>query len=442
MEFTNSVPFYFMLYYFINLKGGLLIRKGSKSLYDYCQENPDKLYLLEEWDYEKNKELGLTPNNTTFGSGKRAWWKCRKCGHVWETIIGNRTRGNNCPQCNTYGTSIPELAIFFYLSKIYPDTIHRHRIQNIEFDVFVPSLNLAIEYDGYYYHKDRLEKENQKDETCKNNNIDFIRIRSNKLESTFYAKNIFIKEKGYNDISKGIKELFCYLNIEYNFDINIDNDYQSIFNIYIREKKENSLVDKFPEIAAEWHPTKNGDLTPENFSIGSNIKAWWLCPVCGHEWKTSISHRSKGEKCPICANNISWPDNEVEILKQWYPIEGIKVRSRLPNRTDPAIMSKVKIMGLKKENPILPWTEEEIEILKKYYTSEGKKILPRLPNRNYDTIISKATSLRLSVAKRYDSFSDKEIDILIKYYPLEGVRVSERLPNRSKDAIRVKASKL
>ena len=41
-------------------------------------------------------------------------------------------------------------------------------------------------------------------------------------------------------------------------------------------KYENSLAAKRPELAAEWHPTKNGDLTPDKVAAYSNNKAWWL----------------------------------------------------------------------------------------------------------------------------------------------------------------------
>jgi len=35
---------------------------------------------------------------------------------------------------------------------------------------------------------------------------------------------------------------------------------------------EYNLAVKFPEVAAQWHPTKNGDLTPENVTPGSPKK--------------------------------------------------------------------------------------------------------------------------------------------------------------------------
>lgn len=64
----------------------------------------------------------------------------------------------------------------------------------------------------------------------------------------------------------------------------------------------NSLASLNPELASEWHSTKNGSLTPNDVTCGSNKKVWWL-GVCGHEWEAIISNRdSKGRKCPYCSN--------------------------------------------------------------------------------------------------------------------------------------------
>ena len=65
-------------------------------------------------------------------------------------------------------------------------------------------------------------------------------------------------------------------------------------------KGENDLQALYPQVAAEWHPTKNGEFTPDMFRPGSHYRAWWLCPVCGHEWPNRIYSRTAGEKCPVC----------------------------------------------------------------------------------------------------------------------------------------------
>ena len=54
----------------------------------------------------------------------------------------------------------------------------------------------------------------------------------------------------------------------------------------------NSLATKFPDLAKQWHPTKNGDLTPSDVSPNSLERVWWMCDK-GHEYQTVINHRTQ-----------------------------------------------------------------------------------------------------------------------------------------------------
>lgn len=63
-----------------------------------------------------------------------------------------------------------------------------------------------------------------------------------------------------------------------------------------------NLAIQRPSIAAEWHPTKNRDLTPKDVTYGSGIKAWWLCPN-GHNYFSSINQRTSGNGCKICSDS-------------------------------------------------------------------------------------------------------------------------------------------
>jgi hypothetical protein len=66
--------------------------------------------------------------------------------------------------------------------------------------------------------------------------------------------------------------------------------------------KENCLATLFPEIAFEFHPTKNGNITPEMVIAGSDKKYWWRCKTCGNEWEASCHSRTGTGKsgCPYC----------------------------------------------------------------------------------------------------------------------------------------------
>ena len=61
-----------------------------------------------------------------------------------------------------------------------------------------------------------------------------------------------------------------------------------------------SLEESHPDLAAQWHPNKNGTRTPADVSAGMTLKVWWLAH--GHEWDARVQHRAKsGSGCPYCA---------------------------------------------------------------------------------------------------------------------------------------------
>ena len=64
----------------------------------------------------------------------------------------------------------------------------------------------------------------------------------------------------------------------------------------------NDLPTTNPDLAKEWHPIKNGKLTPYEVIGVSPKKVWWLCKN-GHEWQANIESRASGRGCPFCANN-------------------------------------------------------------------------------------------------------------------------------------------
>lgn len=56
--------------------------------------------VLEEWNYEKNGELGLYPDKVFSGTAKKVWWKCKKCGYEWMASVGRKVRGSRCDSCS------------------------------------------------------------------------------------------------------------------------------------------------------------------------------------------------------------------------------------------------------------------------------------------------------------------------------------------------------
>lgn len=70
----------------------------------------------------------------------------------------------------------------------------------------------------------------------------------------------------------------------------------------------NSLQGKRPDLAAEFHTTKNKRwgkvIGPDQVSLGSNYIAVWICSACKHEWEAVVKWRTQ-QKCPTgcpCCN--------------------------------------------------------------------------------------------------------------------------------------------
>lgn len=89
---------------------------------------------------------------------------------------------------------------------------------------------------------------------------------------------------------------------------------------------ENDFATLHPQLAAQWHPTKNGDARPESFSPSSSARVWWQCPKDPrHEWCTPIGTRTAGSGCPFCSGKRAFPGEtdlatlNPELAAQWHP---------------------------------------------------------------------------------------------------------------------------
>ena len=68
---------------------------------------------------------------------------------------------------------------------------------------------------------------------------------------------------------------------------------------------QTDLATRFPELAAQWHPEKNGKLDPTQVGPGSMTRVWWLCER-GHDYLAHVFSRTQGTGCPYCAGRRAW----------------------------------------------------------------------------------------------------------------------------------------
>lgn len=254
--------------------------------------------LANEWNFSKNNSL--TPQEVTTNSSKSVWWICQN-GHEWQAKIANRNRGTGCPVCDSSRhTSFPEYALFFYLLKSGLDAIHTYTEKGYELDIYIPSKKTAIEYDGYFWHKNKLRRDVEKNRSCEKDGIKLYRIREG-LPSLNDSSIDYVVQKNQKNLSTVIKKILNAILENNSIDVDVDRDSIDIENLRENLKAENSLKVSNPTLANEWNYTKNGLLKPESFAPNSGKRVWWICTK-GHEWQATIDKRNNGTGCPYCSN--------------------------------------------------------------------------------------------------------------------------------------------
>lgn len=223
-----------------------MVRKLIVGINDLDTNFPN---LSKEWDYSLN--IG-TPKDYTCGSIYLAHWKCSICGMEWTAKIRDRvnSKWQLCPNCT-----------------IRERGKERHK-RELQRQGSITNPLLLKEWD---YEKNK----NGPEEYTPKSNEEVFWICS-KCGYRFKAKinNRAIRNGGCACCSNKVVV-----------------------------EGVNDLPTTHPELAKEWHPTKNEKLTPQMISYGSGKKVWWQCKS-GHEWERSVNHRSyKKSKCPYCSES-------------------------------------------------------------------------------------------------------------------------------------------
>lgn len=234
--------------------------------------------------------------------------QCKICGFsqyqdgtAWTPLPENLLSGMGCPNCNNENkTSFAEQAILFYCNK-FTTAINRYTKFGVEIDIWLPELNVGIEYNGMHWHNKRRQKDQVKLDTLRKNNIRMITIQDS-------GENAIIGDvithagcgKKFNEIDWAIKQLLELLHIS-DVGISTERDEQAIYAQYASSKKENSFEFNYPDKAKEWDYDKNGDVTPDKVNKQSVRKFFRICPLCNTSYKTALVNWIKRDGCRACA---------------------------------------------------------------------------------------------------------------------------------------------
>ena len=218
--------------------------------------------LLFQWHPTKN--LPLTPDTVSSGSSRRVWWRCEQ-GHEWQCAVYARTASRTkCPYCVG---KLPIVGKTDFASQ-FPDLAKEWH----------PTKNTSLTPDKVLPGSHRM--------------VWWVCGKGHEWQAMVKSR---------------VSGCGCPV----------------CANRTIKQG-DNDFATTHPELAKQWHPTKNGALTPQDVSGGAHRKVWWICEK-GHEWQAAVfSRTANGAGCPVCAGKVIVPgENDLRtiypsIAREWH----------------------------------------------------------------------------------------------------------------------------
>ncbi len=220
--------------------------------------------VATQWHPTKNGDV--TPHMVTVSSSKKRWW-LGDCGHEWDALVTSRTGKNaGCPICAGKRVAVGINDLASQMPELASEW-HQTRNGDLTPQMVVTRSDKRVWWLGKCGHEWDVKI------------IDRVQYKT------------------------GCP--YCHGNLKILIGVN-------------------DLATLQPGLVSEWHPTKNGDLTPNKVREFSLKKIWWL-GKCGHEWLSTVAHRSNGRLCPYCSGKKVLPGfndlatTDPAIACEWHP---------------------------------------------------------------------------------------------------------------------------
>jgi hypothetical protein len=278
--------------------------------------------LSKQWHPIKNGEL--SPSDFTKGSHHKAWW-LGNCDHEWDADISSRaSAGKSCPYCagqkvlvgfNDLESQFPAIASEWHPSKngdIIPSMI-------------ASKSNKSAWWLGKCSHewKATIDKRTIMGRGCPVCSGNKVLVGHNDIATTHpeLLREWDTNLNGTltpNSISIGsAKTPWWTCSLGHSWQVTAYNRIRESTGCPVCSGRRtlsgfNDFASAYPELAKEFYTEKNGNISAESLTCGSNIKVWWKCSIQNnHQWQTTVGNRVRGGGCPLCSTLVSKGEQEI-----------------------------------------------------------------------------------------------------------------------------------
>lgn len=296
--------------------------------------------MLAEWHPTKNGSLD--PFSFRPKSNKRVWWQCQTpYKHEWPADVCSRvSNGSGCQQCvnipNPLSKAFPKIAKQWHPAKnkkLTPDDVSAGSSVIVWWQCTVdPTHQWTASVRG-------RTKANSNCKFCARlsspKHLPKLDVSYPEIAAQWHpTKNDPLKASDFYPSSEKIIWWVCPVDSSHVWPASIRNRaklnhgcrFCAPRSQYVSPGR--SLADLYPQLAAEWHPTKNKPLESSQVTPGSAKRVWWQCKTNpAHEWDATITTRTNKNSrglCPHCSGQIVSSSNSLQaiypdITKEWHP---------------------------------------------------------------------------------------------------------------------------
>ncbi len=271
--------------------------------------------MATEW--HKTKNGNITPDMVRPHSGCKYWWQCQKNSeHTWQTTPSNRVgAGSGCPYCAhkraTKETSLK--AVYPQLAKQW----HKQKNGQLRPEDLLPQSSKKVWW-RCNAGPDHEWQTSPNDRVSSNTGCPFCSGRRFSITQSIARTDPQIAKLWHPTKNKGLTPEMVTRSDTRAVWWTCENKPEHVWKSAIKQrvkaqnscpkcyqskvKPGNTLKEKYPKIAKQWHKTKNKDLGPDQISAGSAQKVWWQCSVNkNHAWVATVANRTgNGSGCPDC----------------------------------------------------------------------------------------------------------------------------------------------
>lgn len=281
----------------------IFYNSASRGNYLHVKE-PHIFKALKSATNEKQQNLDIT--KISHKAHSIGAWECQACQKDFTSIVRERVKAGHvyCSSCSKTGQSLFEYEIASLLETSLETKIitHHSKLKGVsKVDIYIPKIDMAIQLDPYWSHRNRIEQDKRNHVKHKAQYKKVIRFREQPLQQ--FDNSISLESKTTT------KELFYIIlnSIKMVHKNLTPEEYEEALR-KANTKWDKSFIEKENNLSTQPffkefiknldHPGRD----PKSTGGGSADRCLWQCDK-GHEWETTISTRSsKGRNCPECFN--------------------------------------------------------------------------------------------------------------------------------------------